>query len=126
MEVAQRIVSVMSQAVEVNWTRRTVESSALSLKCVHDIEGSDSLALGVLSVCDRVANDILQEDLEDASGLLVDETCQSQESVLGCPSSLMLFHKVNPPEIRFTPPRRARRRIAGFVIPWMLSRKIFR
>ncbi|CAB4011937.1 histone H1-like, partial [Paramuricea clavata] len=25
------------------------------------------------------------------------------------------------PEIRFTPPRRARRRMAGFVIPWMLS-----
>jgi hypothetical protein len=29
-------------------------------------------------------------------------------------------------EIRLTPPRRARRRIAGFVIPWMLSRRIFR
>jgi hypothetical protein len=29
-------------------------------------------------------------------------------------------------EIRFTPPRRARRRIAGLVIPWMLSRRIFR
>ena len=30
------------------------------------------------------------------------------------------------PEILFTPPRRARRRIAGLVIPWMLSRKTFR
>ena len=29
------------------------------------------------------------------------------------------------PEIRLTPPRRANRRMAGFVIPWMLSRKIF-
>jgi hypothetical protein len=29
-------------------------------------------------------------------------------------------------EIRLTPPRRARRRIAGLVIPWMLSRKILR
>jgi len=28
-------------------------------------------------------------------------------------------------EIRLTPPRRARRRMAGFVMPWMLSRKIF-
>ncbi|XP_027375685.1 28S ribosomal protein S27, mitochondrial isoform X3 [Bos indicus x Bos taurus] len=27
------------------------------------------------------------------------------------------------PEMRLTPPRRARRRIAGFVMPWMLSRK---
>src|SRR6218665_140376 len=30
------------------------------------------------------------------------------------------------PEIRFTPPRRARRRMAGFVMPWMLSRSTFR
>ncbi|XP_060058346.1 histone H3.v1 [Erinaceus europaeus] len=30
------------------------------------------------------------------------------------------------PEIRLTPPRRARRRIAGLVIPWMLSRRTLR
>eukprot|EP00804_Cyclotella_cryptica_P025119 CCRYP_012983-RC/>CCRYP_012983-RC protein AED:0.48 eAED:0.48 QI:0/-1/0/1/-1/0/1/0/32 len=29
------------------------------------------------------------------------------------------------PEIRLTPPRRARRRMAGLVIPWMLSRRTF-
>lgn len=29
-------------------------------------------------------------------------------------------------EIRLTPPRRARRRMAGLVMPWMLSRRIFR
>ena len=29
-------------------------------------------------------------------------------------------------EIRLTPPRRARRRMAGFVMPWMLSRRILR
>jgi len=29
-------------------------------------------------------------------------------------------------EIRLTPPRRARRRMAGLVIPWMLSRRILR
>ena len=29
------------------------------------------------------------------------------------------------PEIRLTPPRRAKRRIAGLVIPWMLSRSTF-
>lgn len=29
-------------------------------------------------------------------------------------------------EIRLTPPRRARRRIAGLVMPWMLSRRILR
>uniref|UniRef100_A0A8R7TTX7 Uncharacterized protein n=1 Tax=Triticum urartu TaxID=4572 RepID=A0A8R7TTX7_TRIUA len=30
------------------------------------------------------------------------------------------------PEMRFTPPRRASRRIAGLVMPWMLSRRTFR
>jgi hypothetical protein len=29
-------------------------------------------------------------------------------------------------EIRLTPPRRARRLMAGLVIPWMLSRRILR
>mmetsp|Transcript_112320 Transcript_112320/g.210631 ORF Transcript_112320/g.210631 Transcript_112320/m.210631 type:complete len:88 (+) Transcript_112320:60-323(+) len=27
--------------------------------------------------------------------------------------------------MRFTPPRRAKRRMAGFVMPWMLSRSTF-
>eukprot|EP00900_Chrysochromulina_parva_P024456 jgi/Chrpa1/6644/Chrysochromulina_OHIO_Genome00017709-RA len=30
------------------------------------------------------------------------------------------------PEMRLTPPRRARRRIAGLVMPWMLSRRTLR
>ena len=30
--------------------------------------------LSVLSVCNGVANDVLQEDLEDTAGLLVNET----------------------------------------------------
>src|SRR6056297_417675 len=30
------------------------------------------------------------------------------------------------PEIRLTPPRRAKRRMAGLVMPWMLSRRTFR
>ncbi|GFS78854.1 hypothetical protein NPIL_71161 [Nephila pilipes] len=30
------------------------------------------------------------------------------------------------PEIRFTPPRLAKRLMAGFVIPWMLSRSTLR
>jgi len=51
----------------------TVEGSALSLESVDDVEGSDGLPLGVLGVSDRVADDVLEEDLEDTSGLLVDE-----------------------------------------------------
>ena len=34
-----------------------------TLESVHDVKGSDSLAFGVLSVGDRVTNDVLKEDL---------------------------------------------------------------
>lgn len=51
----------------------TVEGPALPLKSVDDIERGNSLALGVLSVCDRVSDDRLEEELEDTTGLVVDE-----------------------------------------------------
>uniref|UniRef100_A0A8R7QK21 Uncharacterized protein n=1 Tax=Triticum urartu TaxID=4572 RepID=A0A8R7QK21_TRIUA len=50
-----------------------VEGSPLSLEGVDDVHGGDGLAAGVLRVGDGVANDVLQEDLEHAAGLLVDE-----------------------------------------------------
>lgn len=50
----------------------TVEGAALPLEGVDDVEGGDGLALGVLSVGDGVADDTLEEGLEDTAGLLVD------------------------------------------------------
>ena len=50
-----------------------VKRAALPLEREHDIERGDGLALGVLSVGDRVADDVLEEDLEHASGLFVDQ-----------------------------------------------------
>jgi len=41
----------------------TVEGSALSLQSVDDIEGGNSLPLGVFGVGDRVSDDVLEEDL---------------------------------------------------------------
>jgi len=52
----------------------TVEGLSLSLKSIHHIQCSDSLTTGVLSVGDRVTNDVLEVDLKDTSGLFVDET----------------------------------------------------
>jgi hypothetical protein len=46
--------------------------TSLSLQCVDDVERCDSLALCVLSVCDGIANDALEEGLEDTTSLLVD------------------------------------------------------
>ena len=50
-----------------------VEGAALPLEGVDDVKGSDGLAAGVLSVGDGVTDDVLEEDLEDTTGLLVDQ-----------------------------------------------------
>ena len=52
----------------------TVEGAALALEGVHHVHGGHGLPASVLSVGDRVADDVLQENLEDAAGLLVDES----------------------------------------------------
>ena len=53
-------------------TTETVEGTALALEGVDDVERRDRLALGVLGVGDGVADDALEEGLEDTAGLLVD------------------------------------------------------
>lgn len=58
-------------------TAEAVKSAALPLQCVHHIHGGDCFPLGVLGVSDGVADDILQEHLQDAAGLLVDEAGDS-------------------------------------------------
>ena len=45
----------------------------MSLESIDNIHGSDSLPLGVFGVGDSVTDDVLKEDLEDTSGLLIDE-----------------------------------------------------
>ena len=54
----------------------SVEGAALALEGVDDVERGDGLALGVLGVGDGVADDALEEGLEDAAGLLVDHCKQ--------------------------------------------------
>ena len=69
-----------------------VESASLSLESVDDIEGSDGLPAGVLSVSDGVLDDVLEEAFEDRAGLLIDiagdalhttTTCESADGGLG-------------------------------------------
>ncbi|KFW77907.1 hypothetical protein N305_08110, partial [Manacus vitellinus] len=50
-----------------------VEGASLALESVDHVHGRDRLPLGVLGVGDGVANYVLQEDLEHAARLLVDE-----------------------------------------------------
>jgi len=53
-------------------TTETVKGAALTLEGVDNVEGCDSLALGVLSVGDGVTDDTLKEGLQNSTGLFVD------------------------------------------------------
>ena len=46
----------------------------MTLEGVDDIHSGDSLTTSMLGVSDRVTDDVLKEDLEHTTGLLVDET----------------------------------------------------
>ena len=50
-----------------------VQGASLAFQGVHDVHGGDGLPLGVLGVGDGIADDILEEHLQDTTGLLVDE-----------------------------------------------------
>ena len=65
----------------------SVEGSALSLEGVHDVEGGDSLPLGVLGVGDGVPDHVLEESSEHDSGLVVDERADSLDSTSSGESS---------------------------------------
>ncbi len=53
-------------------TTETIQSAALTLEGVDNIEGSDSLSLGVLGVGDSITDDTFEEGLEDTAGFFVD------------------------------------------------------
>ena len=92
----------------------------------------------MLSVGHRITDHALKESLEYTAGFFVDHYMSKQYQhqipdykelepeggAVGWEGGWERHHLLA--EIRLTPPRRARRRIAGFVIPWMLSRRILR
>ena len=61
-------------------TSESVEGTSLPLEGIDNVHGGDSLPLGVLGVGDSVPDDVLKEDLEDTTGLLVDEARDTLES----------------------------------------------
>ena len=71
---------------------KTIEGTTLPFEGIDDIHGGDSLPLGMLGVGDGITDDVLKEDLEDTTGLFVDEardtldtttTCQTADCRLG-------------------------------------------
>ena len=53
----------------------------MSLQGVDNIERGNSLALGVLSVCDSIADDTFKEGLENTSGFFVDHCFDASDTV---------------------------------------------
>ena len=61
-----------------------VEGAALALERVDDVHRGDGLPARVLRVGDRIADDVLKEDLEDDAGLLVDEARDALDATTAC------------------------------------------
>lgn len=62
----------MSLDERIRLTTETVESAALSLEGIDDVEGCDSLSLSVFGVGDSVPDDTFEEGLEDTTSFFVD------------------------------------------------------
>jgi hypothetical protein len=65
--------------------------TSLSFQGIDNVEGGNSLALGVFSVCDSVPDDTFEEGLQDTAGFFVDHgrdtfdtttTCETADSRL--------------------------------------------
>ena len=65
----------------------SVEGSSLTFQGVDDIEGSDSLSLGMLGVGDGITDNVFQEDLEDTSGFFVDQAGDTLDTTSASQSS---------------------------------------
>ena len=61
-------------------TSESIEGTSLPLEGIDHIHGGDGLPLGVLGVGDGIPDDILKEDLEDTTGLLIDESRDTLDS----------------------------------------------
>ena len=68
-------------------TSESVEGTSLSLESVHNVHSGDSLPLGVLTVGHGIPDHVLQENLEDTSGLFVDQTTDTLDSTPSSESS---------------------------------------
>ena len=52
----------------------------MPLEGIDNIHGGDGLPLGVFGVGDSIPDDVLKEDLEDSTGLLIDESRDTLDS----------------------------------------------
>ena len=61
-------------------TSESVQGASLPLEGIDNIHSGDGLPLGVFGVGDGIPDDVLKEDLEDSTGLLIDESRDTLDS----------------------------------------------
>ena len=71
---------MLTELQSENLTSESVEGTSLPLESIDHIHGGDGLPLGVLGVGDGIPDDVLEEDLENSTGLLVDESGDTLDS----------------------------------------------
>merc|ERR1719234_785397 len=72
---------------EVKLSSKAVQGPALPLQGINDIHGSDCLPLGMLGVGDSITDDILQENLENTPGFLIDKATDPLHTTPPCESA---------------------------------------
>ena len=68
-------------------TSESVEGTSLPLEGVDNVHGGDGLPLGVFGVGDGVPDDVLKENLEHSTGLLVDQARDTLDSTTASQTS---------------------------------------
>jgi hypothetical protein len=85
----------------VGLTTESVEGASLTLERVDDVHRGDGLSARVLGVGDGITDDVLEEDLEHAAGLLIDQaadaldttaTSETTDGRLGDPLDVITQH----------------------------------
>jgi len=69
-----RFVVARHSSLRCSLTAEAVQSAALALQSVDDVHGRHRLSLGVFGVRHGVADHVLEEHLQHAAGLLVDQS----------------------------------------------------
>jgi hypothetical protein len=84
MVALRRAVGWGARGEHRGWTHslaaETVQCTTLAFQRVDNVHGGDCLPLGVLGVGDGVTDNVLQENFEHTTGLLVDETGDTLDS----------------------------------------------
>ena len=65
-------------------TAESVQGASLALESVDDVHGGDGLAFGMLGVGDGITDDVLEEHLQDTTGLFVDESRDTFDTTSAC------------------------------------------